>query len=344
MFGASLNYAYRTRDDDPNRVYLYFESRVSLRKVQEHGLFLRLRDVLGYGEVIEVGGTAVIDPVVPYFGVANNANLRGENLQGPYYQTGVGTFGGFFTYQHPLWTLKQGPGRPVGYLRTYTGFGYYVDRIRPYEDSLFAAERPYDAGLTRRGQLRVGLTWDRRDNEWSPRRGALHDVTFDAAGPWTGSTHAWGRVSASLRHYWQLGVPSFVLAHRVTFDSLWGDPPFMPLGEFGGLVPTDGFGGSNAGRGWIRRRYIGRHKAFASLELRFEPLEFKIRRKYIGLGIKGYVDLGLVAQTMSDMLVHWHVSGGPGVLLIWDRFAVIRVDGGFSRETSGFYLQTEHAF
>jgi hypothetical protein len=38
------------------------------------------------------------------------------------------------------------------------------------------------------------------------------------------------------------------------------------------------------------------------------------------------------------------VSGGPGVLLIWDRFAVIRLEGGFSRETKGFYLMTEHAF
>ena len=35
MLGASLNYAYRVRDDEPNRVYLYLEARVSLRKVQQ---------------------------------------------------------------------------------------------------------------------------------------------------------------------------------------------------------------------------------------------------------------------------------------------------------------------
>jgi len=37
-------------------------------------------------------------------------------------------------------------------------------------------------------------------------------------------------------------------------------------------------------------------------------------------------------------------SGGPGLLMIWDRFAVFRVEAGFSREGAAVYLQTEHAF
>lgn len=345
MLGASLNYAYRVRDDEPNRVYLYLEARVSLRKVQQHGFMLRLRDTLGYGEIFEVGTVATIDPVFPYFGVANNANLRGQDLRGRHFQTFARTIGGFFTYQHPLWKYKPpGPG-PLGTLRSYSGFGYFVDTIRPYDQStLFAAERPYDAGNTRRGVLRLGLIWDRRDNEWGPKRGALHDITVDSAGPWTGSNHAWGRIHATLRHYWTLGVPSLVLAHRLTYDGLWGDAPFIPLGEFGGMTTSDGLGGVVTGRGWMRRRFIGKHKAFASVELRFEPLEFKVRKHTLGLGLKGYVDLGMVAQTMRELPLHWHVSGGPGLLITWDHFAVIRLDGGFSRETAGFYLMTEHAF
>jgi hypothetical protein len=151
-------------------------------------------------------------------------------------------------------------------------------------------------------------------------------------------------VHATLRHYWTLGVPSLVLAHRLTYDGLWGDAPFVPLGEFGGLVSSDGLGGVVTGRGWMRRRFIGKHKAFASVELRFEPIEFKVRKHTLGIGLKGYVDIGLVAQRMRDLPLNWHVSGGPGLLITWDRFAVIRLDGGFSRETAGFYLMTEHAF
>lgn len=52
----------------------------------------------------------------------------------------------------------------------------------------------------------------------------------------------------------------------------------------------------------------------------------------------------MVAQQLGDLPLHLHVSGGPGMLMVWDRFAVIRLDGGFSRETRGFYLMTEHAF
>ena len=64
----------------------------------------------------------------------------------------------------------------------------------------------------------------------------------------------------------------------------------------------------------------------------------------VGIGVKGYFDMGMVSQTISGLPNHLLVSGGPGVLLIWDRFAVIRLEGGFSRETKGFYLMTEHAF
>lgn len=344
MLGASLNYAYRTRDEEPNRIYLFLEARVSLRKVQQHGFFVRLRDLLGHKEIFEIGAGAMIDPVFPYFGLANHHNLSGENLQSRHYQLKLSTFGGFFTYQHPVWTYRPSGPRPIGTLRSYTGFGYFVDRIQPYQDTLFAAERSSDAGLTRRGVLRLGLIWDRRDNDWSPRTGALHDVTVDSAGPWTGSTHAWGRVHATFRHYWQLGVPSLVFAHRLTYDGLWGDPPFATLGEFGGLAVSDAIGGQAVGRGWMRRRFIGRHKAYASAELRFEPIELKIGKHTLGLGLKAYVDLGLVAERLRDLPLHFQVSGGPGILLVWDRFAVIRLDGGFSRELKAFYLMTEHAF
>ena len=113
---------------------------------------------------------------------------------------------------------------------------------------------------------------------------------------------------------------------------------------FGGLLPTDGLGGAAAGRGWMRRRYIGRLKAFGSLELRFEPLELKVRRHTLGIGLKGFVDLGVVAQRMQDLPKHWHVSGGTGLQVIWDRFAVLRLDAAFSRESFGIYFINEHAF
>lgn len=344
MLGATVQYAYRSRDGAPNKVYMSFESRVSLRKVQEHTFFVRLRDLLRREEIFEVGVGGYLDPVFPYFGVANNHDLDGLDLQARYYTTRIATVGGALTYQHPLWRLPGLGDRPTGLLRSYSGFSYFVDRINPYEDSLLLAQRPAADLDARRGLIRLGLTWDSRDNEWSPGKGSLFDVIVDNAGPWTGSSDAWGRVSGNFRTYWTLGVDKLVLAHRITFDALWGDPPLVPLGEFGGLVPTDALGGASAGRGWMRRRYIGRLKAFGSLELRFEPVEFKLRGHTLGIGLKGFVDLGMVAQQMADLPKHWHVSGGTGLSLIWDRFAVLRLDAGFSRESFGIYFMSEHAF
>lgn len=344
MLGGTLQYAYRSRDAALNRVYMIFESRVSLRRVQDHNFFVRLRDLLGRHEIFEVGVGGHIDPVFPYFGVANHHNLDGLDLLDRYYTTRVNTVGGMLNYQHPLWQLPGRGDRPTGVLRSYTGFSYHVDRVHPYEGSLLLAERPVANLDARRGLIRLGLTWDRRDNEWSPGKGSLFDVIVDNAGPWTGSSDAWGRVSGNFRTYWTLGLDKLVLAHRITFDALWGDAPLVALGEFGGLVPTDALGGASAGRGWMRRRYIGRLKAFGSLELRFEPVEFKVRKHTLGVGLKGFVDLGMVAQRMMDLPKHWQVSGGTGLSMIWDRFAVLRLDAGFSRESFGLYFISEHAF
>ena len=49
-------------------------------------------------------------------------------------------------------------------------------------------------------------------------------------------------------------------------------------------------------------------------------------------------------QRFADLLKHWYPSGGPGLLLIWNRFVVFRVEAGFSREGGALYLQSEHAF
>jgi len=341
--GGSLNYSYRRPGEEFNRAYLLAWSRVSTRGVQDHIASGRLRDMLGRKEVIQVGVWISLDPVYPYYGINNHDNLAGTDLTGPYNRMRMDNYGGWFTYEHPLWQLHR-PGRAVGTLRQYTGIFYYVDVVRGYPHSRLVEHDPTLVDTYRRGILRGGLTWDSRDNDWSPREGSLIDLTFDAAGPYTGSTSGWGRVHATARNYWPLGRSGFVFAHRVTLDALWGQAPLMALGEFGGLFPMDAYGGAFVGRGFARRRFIGNIKATASAEIRFTPLEFNLGRNKLGLGFEAFVELGLVSQRFADLLKHWYPSGGPGLLLIWNRFVVFRVEAGFSREGGALYLQSEHAF
>jgi hypothetical protein len=341
--GGSLNYSYRKPGEEFNRAYLLAWSRVSVKGVQDHILSGRLRDMLGKKEVIQFGGWVSLDPVFPFYGINNHEHLGGTLLDGPYNRIRMDNYGGWFTYEHPLWQLHR-HGRPVGTLRHYSGVFYYVDVVRGYKDTRLTEQYPQLIGTDRRGMLRGGVSWDSRDNDWSPREGSLIDLTFDAAGPYTGSTSGWGRFHGTVRNYWPLGHTGFVFAHRVTFDALWGAPPVMALGEFGGLFPMDAYGGAFVGRGFGRRRFIGNIKATASAEIRFVPVELRFGRHKLGLGFEGYAELGLVSMRLSELFKNWYPSGGPGVLLIWDRFVVFRIEAAFSREGGAIYLQSEHAF
>jgi hypothetical protein len=341
--GGSMNYSYRRPGEVFNRAYGLAWSRVSVKGVQDHIISGRLRDMLGKREVFQFGVWISLDPVFPFYGVNNHDDLAGTDLEGPYHLIRMDNYGGWFTYEHPLWQLHR-PNRAVGTLRLYSGLFYYVDVVRGYPNSQLVREFPEAQGVTRRGVIRGGLTWDSRENDWSPREGSLIDVTFDAAGPWTGSTQAFGRMHTSVRHYWSLGETDLVLAHRVTLDTLWGQAPLMAMGEFGGLFPIDAYGGAFIGRGFTRRRFIGNHKAALGLELRYMPVELKFGRHTLGVGWEGFLEAGFVSMRIADLLKHAYFSGGPGVLLIWDRFVVFRVEAGFSREGSAVYLQSEHAF
>jgi len=341
--GGSLDYSYRKPGQEFNRAFALAWSRVSTLGVHDHILTTRLRDMLGRNEVIQFGVWISIDPVFPFHGINNHENLAGTELEGPYNYFSMNNYGGWFTYEHPLWELHR-PRRPVGVLRLYTGLFYYVDVARAHVGSRIREENPELLRTDRRGILRTGLTWDSRDNDWNPHVGSLVDLTVDLAGPYTGSTSSWGRVHGTARKYWPLGDSALVFAHRVTFDALWGQPPLMAQGEFGGLFPMDAYGGAFSGRGFFRRRFLADIKATASAELRFTPLEFRIGRVKLGVGVNAFAEVGVVSMKIAELLKHWHPSGGPGLLFLWNRFIVFRVEAGFSREGGALYLQSEYAF
>ncbi len=341
--GGSVNYSYRRPGQEFNRAYVQAWSQVSTRLVQDHNLSARLRDLMNRNEVLQFGAIARRDPVFPYFGVNNHDNLAGTTLNGPYNWIHMDNYGGWFSYEHPLWQLRR-PGRALGQLRHYSGVFYFVDVIKAAAGSRMAEQDPQRTGVERRGVVRLGLSWDSRDNDWSPNEGSLIDLTFDVAGRYTGSTSEWQRVHLSARNYVRLGIPELVLATRVTFDAMWGQPALMALGELGGVIPVDGYGGAMVGRGFVRRRFIGKSKAMATAELRFVPLDKKLGRHTASLGVELFAEVGAVAMEIGELYKHIYPSGGPGLLMIWDRFAIFRIEAGLSREGAAVYLQAEHAF
>ncbi|MCB9702423.1 MAG: BamA/TamA family outer membrane protein [Myxococcales bacterium] len=346
MIGVRLTYAYRPLPDAPNRAFLAVESRVSLRRVHNHGFGLVLYDWLGHKEVFDLGVNVHLDPVFPYYGLDPREGLDRRELEDRYYLNHVNTYTAYLGYQHPIWRYEpESPGRVAGALRGLVGVAYAIDTVDAAPDSLLAAQRPDALGITRRGTLRGGFVWDRRDNEYSPRWGGLHSAIVDVAGPWTGSsTGTWARVNLAARWYRRLFTRDFVLASQAIYDGLFGDVPLVPLGRIGGLHNTDAIGGRDIGRGFYRRRFIGRHKMIFSMELRFEPVEVRLGRHLVGGGFKLFADIGRVIHPSERLFDNTHVSGGPGAYVAVDRFTVIRIDAGFSPETVGFYVTGEHTF
>lgn len=342
--GGSLTYSYRRPGEVFNRIWMLAWTRISTKLVQDHILQGRVRDMLGRREVFQFGAIASTDPVHPFFGVANHENLSGTDLNGRENTFDANNYGGWLTYEHPIWQLER-LGRATGMLRVFSGLLFNVDVMRPYADTRLARDIPSLPEVVRRSVVRAGLTWDSRDNDWSPKEGNLTDVTVDTAGKFTGSTNNYGRLHASTRGYWRLGESRMVFAHRLTLDALWGNAPLIAMGEFGGLFPMDGYGGAFIGRGFTRKRFIGNIKATAGAELRYMPVELKMfGRHTLGVGWEGFFEMGLVSQRIADIFKHWHPSGGTGLLLIWDRFVVLRVEVGGSREGAELYIQSDHSF
>lgn len=344
IIGLRARYVHRLPDAAFNKIQLDVALRLSTRRIQDHDLRLQLRDLLGRRELMVFSLFVDNDPTFPYVGVAQNDDLAGIDLRARRFAAFRRTIGGSATYAEPFWTVPASERLPEGMLRWFTGLYFAVDRIAPYEGSLLASERPEEAGLHRRGWVVGGLQWDRRDNEWHPSAGSLHETSLTFAGPWAGGSHAWARFNINARWYRSLGTPKLIFAQLALFDGLIGLPPVIPMGELGGLEPQEGLGGRMYGRGFYRRRFIGDTKAAVVTELRYLPFDLKIFRWTLGLGTRAFFDLVKVFQRNEALHANLHPSGGGGLFVIWDRFFVFRLDVAFSREGPAVYLAGEHPF
>ena len=344
IFGLRGRYVNRVPGSSFDRVQLDLAARVSTRLIQDHDLRLQLRDLLGRDEVIFVLGGIDIDPAFPYIGVANNTNLVDVDLRDPRYAVMLRTFLGSVAYAEPVFEVPATVERPRGVLRWFAGATFAVDRFEAYEDSLFAEERPEEEGLQRRGYYTGGLQWDRRDNEWHPSTGAFHEASWSLAGPWAGGSRSWSRFNLLARWYRALGTEKLIFAQAAIIDALIGIPPLIPLGQVGGMEPIEGLGGRFIGRGFYRRRFVGDTKAAVMTELRYTPLDFKLFRWSVGLGVRAFLDTTKVFQPNEALHANVHPSGGGGLYVLWDRFFVLRMDVGYSAEGAGFYLAGGHPF
>lgn len=177
----------------------------------------------------------------------------------------------------------------------------------------------------------VGLVarWDTRDTTFSPRSGALFEVSPRWYSSQIGSDHTFLRLRNDFRYY----VPVFrrqVVAFHVQNDLREGDPPFDHMAFAGGQRLL---------RGMLRGRFRDMVFVGGQVELR-TPVWGRF-------GAVAFAATGAVAPSLGDLeLGSLHYGGGVGI-----RFAVkpkerlnLRLDVAISDVDTGLYLNILEAF
>ncbi len=193
----------------------------------------------------------------------------------------------------------------------------------------------------------IGLWWDRRDHETSPRSGWLLEGSL-RGGLGIGRTGGFWGANLAGRSYLPVTAHT-VVATRVLLDTLGGDVPFYELARHGGLVQENAPGGGRSIRGLNLMRLHGRHKVLANVEIRTTLQQFTLANQPSRAGLTFFVDTGRVwaalpADPLLDGDTGFYTSGGAGLFLHWGESFLLRFDVGHSAEGTTGYIDVGHMY
>lgn len=173
------------------------------------------------------------------------------------------------------------------------------------------------------------LSWDTRNNAYSPDKGGFAEIQYVYFRPFLGSDFKFTALSIDLRKFFKLSSRS-VLAIQGLAGLTFGNTPFRKLEELGG---TD----------MMRGYYGGRYTDRCLMAYQAEYRRFLFWR----IGMVLFTATGEVASTPGRFeLDGFHYTGGGGL-----RFALskeeklnLRIDYGVAKHSNAFTVQLREAF
>ena len=156
--------------------------------------------------------------------------------------------------------------------------------------------------------LRLGLTYDSRDQRTCPTKGIYADAFFTYTAAFdakygqqatAGYNHL--QFNFNFRHYVPIYRDRVTFAYRLgTQNNIAGKSPFYMNTYLNTLfiqrVMYEGLGGANSLRGIMRNRILANGFAYANVELRCKVVNFDIGRQHFYIGLAPFFDLGLITQ------------------------------------------------
>lgn len=176
----------------------------------------------------------------------------------------------------------------------------------------------------------LSLTYDTRNNAFSPDRGVMIQFSFDHFAPFFGSDYQYTNYVIDLRRFLRI-YKQQVLALQIFGSFNGGEAPLRSLSYLGG---------ANLMRGYYSGRYRDKDAAVIQAEYRV-PLFWRI-------AAVGFADIGNVGPELDYInFQHFKYSYGGGlrVALNEKEKLNLRLDYGIAKGSSqGFYLQLGEAF
>jgi outer membrane protein assembly factor BamA len=204
--------------------------------------------------------------------------------------------------------------------------------------------------------LKVGLTWDSRDNKPNPMKGLWTEIGLEVAPKFMGNNWGFSKLYIIHRQYFTLIEKNLSFVYRLGFQAtISGHSPFFYQTEvitsrLTGAT-SEGLGGSKTLRGILLDRVVGDDFFMGNIELRWKPLYFKFFKQDCYMGLNGFYDFGMVtkniklpynlqstfnevypAENYSDYFKpgteKLHQSAGASLMLVMNQNFVIAIDCG----------------
>ena len=153
--------------------------------------------------------------------------------------------------------------------------------------------------------LKLGISYDTRDNEPNPMSGVWTEVVLQTAPSFLGNKdYPHTKIVITHRQYFTIIKNDLSFAYRVGYQgTISGEPPFFaqPLmitsvlkGAF-----SEGLGGGKSIRGILRNRVIGDGFAYGNLELRWKFFRGKFLNQNLYLALNTFIDGGKVTSPIE---------------------------------------------
>lgn len=166
-------------------------------------------------------------------------------------------------------------------------------------------------------ELKAGLTYDTRDVELFPSKGAYGELLVLGNGDLKQWKYNYLQVSARWKQYISLIPEWLIFAYQLCFQhTLAGDIPYYNLNELATISylyeENAGLGSRYSIRGYRYNRIAAAGYAWANLELRVIPIKFNLFGQHFDIVFNPFMDLATITKTYREEEMMYKLTPTPG--------------------------------